>query len=83
MLYMRILEMPVESDLPATEGEEVEIKTFFPRAKIYLISDGTYVEEMKAVKKENYIAALGRIHPVKGYDILIEAFAKIHNQYPE
>ena len=29
MLYMRILEMPVESDSPATEGEgeEVEIKT--------------------------------------------------------
>jgi len=48
-----------------------------------LISDGTYVEEMKPVEKENYIAALGRVHPVKGYDLLIESFAKIHNQYPE
>ena len=63
--------------------EESEIKTLFPNAKIYLISDGTYVEEMKPVEKENYIAALGRIHPVKGYDLLIESFAQIHTQYPE
>ena len=63
--------------------EESEIKTLFPNAKIYLISDGTYVEEIKPVEKENYIAALGRIHPVKGYDLLIESFAQIHTQYPE
>ena len=68
----------------ATSTKEMkEIKTLFPNAKIYLISDGTYVEEIKAVEKENYIAAIGRIHPVKGYNLLIEAFSQIHNQYPE
>ncbi|MBJ10081.1 MAG: hypothetical protein CMP66_01300 [Flavobacteriales bacterium] len=63
--------------------EKSEIKMLFPNAKVYLISDGTYVEKMKHIKKENYIAALGRLHPVKGYDLLIESFVKIHNQYPE
>ena len=68
----------------ATSNKETnEIKALFPNAKIYLISDGTYIEEMEPVEKENYIAAIGRIHPVKGYDLLIEAFAQIHNQYPK
>ena len=63
--------------------EKNEIKMLFPNAKIYMITDGTYVEEIKSVQKENYIAALGRLHPVKGYDILIESFAQIHKQFPE
>lgn len=63
--------------------EREEIKSFFPEAKVYLISDGTYVEEMKSVEKENYIAAIGRIHPVKGYDLLIESFAQMQNKYPD
>ena len=44
-----------------------------------MITDGTYVEEIKSVQKENYIAALGRLHPVKGYDILIESLLKYIN----
>ena len=64
----------------ATSIKEKTNKNAIPNAKIYIITDGTYVEEIKSVQKENYIAALGRLHPVKGYDILIESFAQIHKQ---
>lgn len=63
--------------------EKEEIKHRFPKAKIHLISDGTYVESIKAVTKDNYIAALGRLHPVKGYDLLIRAFAEVQKKHAD
>lgn len=63
--------------------EQDEIKLLFPKAKVKVISDGTYVKSASLEKvTENYIAALGRLHPVKGYDLLIQAMPGVLAKHP-
>lgn len=50
----------------------VEIPNFIFQSKI--------PKEIKYEPKEEYILFLGRLHPVKGLDILIEAFSQIQNK---
>lgn len=70
--------------------EEKEIKAFFPKAKVVLISDGTHLSsknidfvEKNQWEDQNYIACLGRIHKVKGFDIIINAMPSILEKYPQ
>tara|TARA_B100000575_G_C23105664_1_gene638178 strand:- start:130 stop:1239 length:1110 start_codon:yes stop_codon:yes gene_type:complete len=65
-----------------SQKEKNEINNFFPKSKIKIIQDGVYVEDFKFTKKENYIAALGRLHPVKGFDLLIKAFSYVSKIKP-
>ena len=75
----------------ATSQKEIdEIRIFFPSAKIELISDGVDFE--KNVIKNNcnerwknsfYIACLGRIHKIKGYDIILRAMPEILKDFPD
>ena len=69
----------------ATSQKEIaEIQHFFPKAKIELVSDGVSFEE-STIKSECdlkwknsfYIACLGRLHKVKGYDIMLKAMPNI------
>ena len=63
--------------------EQDEIKSLFPKAKVKTISDGTYVDSDCLDKKtELYLAAMGRLHPVKGYDILIQALPEVLAKHP-
>ena len=41
------------------------------------------INEFPANKREKKIIAVGRLHKVKGFDILIKIFARIHKHYPE
>lgn len=65
-----------------SEKEKQEILNFFKKSEIKILSDGVEIDSnFKLIdskwKSKNYIAALGRIHPVKGYDLLIRAMKKI------
>ena len=73
----------------ATSDREVkEIQFFFPKAKIQLIPDGTCFDESTVTlcnnkwKESYYIACLGRIHKVKGFDLIIKAMPNILKSYP-
>ena len=71
-----------------SKREELEIKVFFPKAKIKLISDGTSLSQkteylqINRWENEYFIACLGRLHSVKGFDILISAMPIILEKYP-
>ena len=65
-----------------------EIK-FFPDAKVEIISDGinlykkhTEIECNEKWKNSFYIACLGRIHKIKGYDIILNSMPKILKHIP-
>ncbi len=75
----------------ATSQKEIDdIRHFFPNAKIELIPDGVDFEESKikhvcSEKWQNsfYIACLGRIHKIKGYDIILKAMPEIIKSLPK
>ncbi len=71
-----------------SEKEILEIKHFFPKANIELVSDGVCFEESEIKNECNkkwqnsyYIACLGRLHKVKGYDIMLKAMPYILKVY--
>ncbi|MGC6470828.1 MAG: glycosyltransferase [Flavobacteriales bacterium] len=71
--------------------EENEIKYFFPTSSIELLSDGTKPIKNYPNKESKiydwdgkfYIACLGRLHKVKGYDIMINAMPSILEKFPD
>lgn len=68
--------------LATSEKEENEILYFFKSSKVKTLSDGVVIPVDFKIKdskwtSQNYIAALGRIHEVKGYDLLIKSMKKI------
>lgn len=81
----------------ATSEKEVnDIRNIFPNAKVELITDGTFVEEYNSTTIErkdllqsfglldgDYLAAMGRIHAVKGYDLLIESMSFWEKEFPK
>ena len=67
-----------------SEKEIIDIQNFFPKSNIELVSDGVSFEESEikgecSKKWQNsfYIACLGRLHKVKGYDLMIKAMPNI------
>lgn len=90
-LWIKILIKPFIkcSHWHATSQKEIrDIQKFFPNADIVLVSDGVSIEEStikslcnKKWQNSFYIACLGRLHKVKGYDILIKAMPKILKNY--
>ena len=72
-----------------SDKEEKEIKFFFPDAKVEIISDGinldkkhTEIECNEKWKNSFYLACLGRIHKIKGYDIILNSMPKIVKHIP-
>tara|TARA_Y100000813_G_scaffold19707_1_gene13084 strand:- start:2546 stop:3673 length:1128 start_codon:yes stop_codon:yes gene_type:complete len=73
----------------ATSEKEIgDIQHFFPDANIELVSDGVDFEESdiksecsKKWQNSFYIACLGRLHKVKGYDIMLKAMPSILKIY--
>lgn len=64
--------------LATSKKEQQEIQFIFKRSTIKILSDGVDIPVNFQLKKskwssQNYIAALGRIHKVKGYDLLIKS----------
>ena len=72
-----------------------EILRFFPTANVAIVTDGaiinnrpiSYLNRAKMfeafnLKDAKYISCLGRIHPVKGYDIIIKAFPFYFKKIP-
>ena len=92
-LWIKFLMKPLVNNIHwhATSEKEVnEIYNFFPKAKIELIPDGVDFNKSKIREDSNqkwknsyYIACLGRIHEIKGYDIMLNAMPEIIKVYPE
>lgn len=75
--------------------EKNEILRFFPTANVAIVPDGAIINnrsisylnraemfETFNLKDSQYISCLGRIHPVKGYDLIIKAFPSILKKFP-
>ena len=89
-IWIKILIKPFVKKIhwhATSEKEKYEILMFFPEASVQLISDGVekivVVDEDDRWKGEPYIASLGRIHAVKGYDIVIDSMQEILKIYPQ
>jgi glycosyltransferase involved in cell wall biosynthesis len=73
--------------LATSEKERKEILYFFKKHSIKLLSDGVDIPSNFVLTKskwssQNYIAGLGRIHKVKGFDILIRAMKHLQDYDP-
>ena len=93
LFWIKYLIKPFSNKLywhATSEKEEKEIKAFFPKANIKLIQDGTYINTQpdnlefneNRWKNQFYIAGLGRLHKVKGFDIIIKAMPSILKKFP-
>ncbi len=89
-IWIKILIKPFVKKIhwhATSEKEKYEILMFFPEASVQLISDGVekivVVDEDDRWKGEPYIASLGRVHAVKGYDIVIDSMQEILKIYPQ
>jgi len=90
-LWIKILIKPFHKRIfwHATSEKEIgDIQHFFPKADIELVSDGVSIEESEIKSECNkkwqnsfYIACLGRLHKVKGYDIMLKAMPNILKVY--
>ncbi len=60
-------------------------KSFISEDKVFVIANPLIKHDLldANVKAENTILAVGRLCNEKGFDMLIQAFAKIHKDYPE
>jgi glycosyltransferase involved in cell wall biosynthesis len=91
LIYWRTLAYPAFRSVPlihaVTPRERDEISTWLPGQGIKVIPNAIDLEAMDSILAnaeaelsplgdEPYLLFLGRLHPVKGIDLLIEAFAK-------
>jgi len=58
-----------------------EMKNYDYVKKLYQIYNPILIKKSKNIKRENIILAVGRLHPVKQFDKLIQNFAKINTDY--
>lgn len=78
-------------------SEEKDILRFFPKAKVVLIPNGVNIIKSEVIDIDNLfyrkyletqvtyfpiLVTMGRIHAVKGFDILIKCLIQIKKQYP-
>lgn len=67
-----------------------ELPWLTKRSKVVVIPNPVDIKAMKAMAAEQidtipyepYIVACGRLHPVKAYDLLLIAFSKVKQKYP-
>ncbi len=87
--YWNLIGGPVFNRLPVihalTTIEEREMRRFFPKPRIEVIPNGLDLHNVdrdldaagRAPVDGRYILFLARLHPVKGLELLIDAFARI------
>lgn len=69
-----------------TEIEKENLKKYFPNTKIEIIPNGIelgtidlHIADIKNIKPWKYILFVGRLHPIKGIELLIKAFKLINS----
>ena len=68
------------------EHETLDLKKHFPKKPIIQIPNGVDIPNLINIKKDKdlrKILYLGRIHPIKGIENLIDAWALIENQFQD
>jgi len=70
-----------------SQQEKVKLNPFFPGKKIEVIPNGIQLEEMdedvflqEKIPGKNYLLFLGRLHPVKGIERIIESYSQIKKE---
>lgn len=81
-----------------SEQEAAEIRHHFPGARVVVVPNGIELDEYRRLPEEAgaelrgrfalsreagpVVVALGRIHPKKGLDVLLRAFARLRTEFP-
>ncbi len=69
-----------------TEGVRDYFRRFVPDAKIRVVANAVQPganDQTEHVSREPWIIAIGRLEKQKGFDLLIEAFARITEKHPD
>lgn len=92
-IWIKLFIKPFKRDIiwhATSKKETKEIEYFFPNANINIISDGVSFEQSKIKSDCNkkwqnsfYIACLGRLHKVKGFDIVLRTMVYVLKKYPK
>ncbi len=87
-LWLKLLISPFTKRViwhATSEQEKIEIQKIYPNAKIEVIPNGIDLSEFENIYVEKVpqkIVSMGRLHHVKGFDILIEAFGILKKEFP-
>lgn len=67
-----------------SEPERDTLRALCPASEVVLVPNGVDLPELpESTRREPLIAFLGRLHPVKRLDLLIDAFARVHAVRPD
>jgi glycosyltransferase involved in cell wall biosynthesis len=93
--YIRCVELPIlqaaTTLIALTDSEVTSYRALGVNTKCSVIPNGINVENYRfqpinplpyITNQSNVILFLGRLHPIKGADVLLEAFASISNKFP-
>lgn len=69
-----------------SEDESDDIRAVLPTARVFTVPNGVDLPEMataSSIARKPQIVFLGRIHPVKGFDVLLPALSMLARQRPD
>ncbi len=88
-IYLKLITLPLFRKATTihavTELEKENLKKYFPNTEIETIPNAVelkeinqYIASIKNIKPRRYILFVGRLHPIKGIELLIKAFKLIN-----
>lgn len=90
-IYLKLIALPLFRKAivihAVTELEKNNLQKFFPENEIVVIPNAINLEEIDEylknlnIKPENYILFIGRLHPIKGVELLVKAFNKVSKKF--
>lgn len=80
--------------IAVSDAEARDLREYFPGIRVAVLPNGVEIPRVKPVSSWPYgryglapgapvIISVGRLHPVKGFDLLLDSFIRLHRMVPE